>query len=116
MKTELIKRAIESAQNRKYKLSKDLEHNISDLHRKKANGQREVMQVTIEALEKQIPKKPTEVNEIIDGTFYRMDFMCPSCDTANIENAYKPKYCKHCGQALDWSEEYEQTETNNQDS
>jgi predicted RNA-binding Zn-ribbon protein involved in translation (DUF1610 family) len=58
-----------------------------------------------EAREKQIPKKPTEVNEIIYGTFYRMDFMCPSCGTANIENPYKPKYCKHCGQALKWGEE-----------
>lgn len=106
MKTELIKRAIESAQNRKYKLSKDLEHNISDLHRKKANGQREVMQVTIEALEKQIPKKP--VKRIVEKWTY---YHCPICEDITLRD-----YCGNCGQALDWSEEYEQTKTNNQDS
>ena len=95
MKTELIKRAIESAQNRKYKLSKDLEHNISDLHRKKANGQREVMQVTIEALEKQIPKKP------IDRCMFKE---CPTCQEVEISCC---GYCPSCGQALDWSEENE---------
>ena len=57
-----------------------------------------------EAKEKQIPKKPTEINEIAYGKFYRIDFMCPSCDTSNIENPYKPNFCKHCGQKLDWKE------------
>ena len=101
MKTELIKRAIESAQNRKYKLSKDLEHNISDLHRKKANGQKEVMQVTIEALEKQIPKKPR---------FYAHNYYCTECGNLVGNNEFKWQrflYCDKCGQALDWSEENE---------
>ena len=52
----VIERAIESAKNRKYKLEKDLSHNIADGHRAKAERQVEVMQVTIEALEKQIHK------------------------------------------------------------
>lgn len=58
----------------------------------------------ISALENQIPKKPTEINEITYGRFYRMDFMCPSCNTSNIENPYKPNFCKHCGQKIDWKE------------
>lgn len=112
MKTELIKRAIESAQNRKYKLSKDLEHNISDLHRKKANGQREVMQVTIEALEKQIPKNVQKLESkilIADGWQYQ----CPQCKCAvgvnqhAEEQTQEDNYCPTCGQALDWSEENE---------
>lgn len=59
----------------------------------------------IEALEKQIPKKPSEVIEFEDGTFYRLDYMCTACNSATYGQPYKPKYCKHCGQALDWSEE-----------
>ena len=114
MKTELIKRAIESAQNRKFKLSKDLEHNISDLHRKKANGQKEVMQVTIEALEKQIPKK-IKVCKTPNTSFgkARTYYVCPNC---GAKMCCDWKFCFECGQALDWSEEYEQTKTNNQDS
>lgn len=58
----------------------------------------------IEALEKQIPKKPTEIDEKEDGLFYVISFMCPSCDTSVIGQPYKPKYCKHCGQKLDWGD------------
>ena len=57
-----------------------------------------------EAREKQVAKKPTEIHEIEDGTFYRIDFMCPSCDTSVVGQPYKPNYCKHCGQKLDWEE------------
>lgn len=58
-----------------------------------------------EAMEKQIPKKPSEVFEIEDGAFYRLDYMCTACNSATYGQPYKPKYCKHCGQALDWPEE-----------
>ena len=58
-----------------------------------------------EAREKQVAKKPTEFNAITNGRFYALDFMCPSCNEANIGNPYTPKYCKHCGQALKWGEE-----------
>ena len=46
----------------------------------------------IEALEKQIPKKPKNR----EGTTY---FYCPCCDSNNIN-----EYCGDCGQALDWSD------------
>lgn len=58
-----------------------------------------------EAREKQVAKKPTEFNAITNGRFYALDFMCPSCNEANIGNPYTPKYCKHCGQALKWGED-----------
>lgn len=61
--------------------------------------------MAIEALEKQIPKKVEEFMEREEefSSFYKLDFMCPSCCNATICQPYKPKYCKHCGQALDWS-------------
>ena len=66
----------------------------------------EAMTMGVEALEKQIPKKSTEVHEKVDkhSSFYCLSFMCPSCETAVIFQLYKPKYCKHCGQKLDWGD------------
>lgn len=52
--------------------------------------------IVIEALEKQIPKKP-----------YRHDadyYVCPNCDCQVVWQWFEG-YCEHCGQALDWSEE-----------
>lgn len=54
----------------------------------------------IEALEKQIPKKPKlhrtfEVLGMTDSIY-----LCPSCDTM-LDNE---DYCTNCGQALDWRE------------
>ena len=55
----------------------------------------------IEALEKQIPKKPIE-----DG-YYDEPSVCPNCGGSVIneaDNDYNFGCCYHCGQALDWSE------------
>ena len=56
----------------------------------------------VEALEKQIPKKPKLLDS---GEFYS----CPSCDIVIRKN--EPSHgnidiphCKWCGQALDWSD------------
>jgi hypothetical protein len=51
----------------------------------------EEMNIVIEALEKQIPKK---VNKILNKV------VCPTCKTF----AELSPYCRYCGQALDWSE------------
>ena len=56
------------------------------------------------ALEKQIPKKVDEYKVFEDGAFYNIDFMCPACGYVVIGQPYEPDFCKHCGQALDWSE------------
>lgn len=49
--------------------------------------------MAIDALEKQIPKKPVKLN-------------CPRCRFNRIDNSWWVfTYCPECGQAIDWSEE-----------
>lgn len=53
----------------------------------------ETIKLAIEALEKQIPKKPIELN-------------CPRCRFNGIDNSWWVfTYCPECGQAIDWSDE-----------
>jgi len=63
---------------------------------------REAMEVAVEALEKQIPKKPiyetrSLENEKILGSW------CPSCKRP-LSRTTEQHHCK-CGQAIDWSED-----------
>ena len=74
------------------------------------------IEIAIHALEKQIPKKPVH-----DGCFDsegmwhewngvngRPYDLCPNCNTnlcCEMPYGNKLKYCKHCGQRLDWSDE-----------
>ena len=51
--------------------------------------------IAIEALEKQIPKKPDFIE---DKEFA----LCPCCNGKGLFN--KQKYCDNCGQKLDWSD------------
>ena len=54
-----------------------------------------ILGMAINALEKQIPKKPkTNDNYII--------YICPCCN--NFIKLCK-NYCEYCGQKLDWSDE-----------
>ena len=57
-------------------------------------------ETAIEALEKQIPKKPIYTNE---GTVTR----CPICKAIHFHclPSIEVDYCSRCGQAIDWSEE-----------
>ena len=68
---------------------------------------RDTILMAIEALEKQIPKKVDDFMERSEefGSFYKLDFMCPSCNKATICQPYKPNHCKYCGQKLDWGKE-----------
>ena len=66
-----------------------------------AKEQKEFLEVAIEALEKQIPKKPklvTRANGIIK--FYP----CPCCSTSEEYTVVYPRqnYCAECGQKLEW--------------
>lgn len=96
-RTELLQRAIHSAKCRIYRINYDLNCDISLTHQKKAENQKELMDITVEALEKQIPKKPIE-----DG-YYSKPCVCSYCgqDLDYIECA---NCCKNCGQKIDWSD------------
>lgn len=58
----------------------------------------------VEAVEKQIPKKPIGKT---DPMFGDVMTVCPKCGNANLVNPFVRSrvydYCPNCGQALDWS-------------
>lgn len=57
--------------------------------------QKEALSVAIQALEKQIPKKPIFTDD-------KQFALCPCCDMKGL--ADKQEYCDNCGQAIDWSD------------
>lgn len=61
----------------------------------------EVYCTAIEALEKQLPKKP----DIMDYILGDINFKCPTCKSEYIcEKGYEHFYCPNCGQKIKWSE------------
>lgn len=61
----------------------------------------EVYCAAIEALEKQLPKKP----DIMDYILGDINFKCPTCKSEYIcEKGYEHFYCPNCGQKIKWSE------------
>lgn len=54
----------------------------------------EALDTAIEALEKQLPKKPVLKRKAYGGIM-----VCPICEASD-----SGKYCIYCGQKLDWSE------------
>lgn len=64
---------------------------------------REFVEVALECIEKQIPKKP------INATGYYRDNKCPSCGKPiksgkGSSSHYRNDWCNKCGQRIDWSE------------
>ena len=58
------------------------------------------LEIAIEALEKQIQKKPIYVT--ID---YEDCTVCPTCNVSRIDYTNKrPDYCPWCGQNFDWED------------
>lgn len=62
---------------------------------------KEVRETAINALEKQIPKKPVHIGG--DGIRYTDLYRCPNCGQGFTGTGIAD-YCYHCGQKLDWSE------------
>ena len=63
--------------------------------------------IAMNALHKQIPKKPKNIKTILDfsGRYYTTKGDCPVC---NREGLYKSDfYCNKCGQKLDWDENHD---------
>lgn len=65
------------------------------------NQQIEALDMAIEALEKQIPKKPVSKYKYRYGKT-----VCPACETENTCRIvmFWEKYCPDCGQAIDYGE------------
>ena len=60
----------------------------------------EEIEMAIEALEKQIPKKPVLENR------YSGHYNCPICnEDCTYDTVFKYPYCPFCGQAIDWSDD-----------
>ena len=58
--------------------------------------------LAIEALEKQIPKKPIKSDR--QEIRYTLEYDCPTCGRSFTGTGFAD-YCYHCGQALDWSDD-----------
>ena len=56
--------------------------------------------LAIDALEKQIPKKPI-IREAEDSFGFVKYILCPNCE--KVDFGYeRPCFCRLCGQAIDW--------------
>lgn len=64
-------------------------------------------EMAIEALEKQIPKKPDIEGDGYDpdGNLVYDTWICPACGVSYEIDYDEYDYCPSCGQAIDWSDE-----------
>lgn len=71
------------------------------------NPYKEAGELSIIALEKQIPKKATilPIKAQIGKNEFVSYVQCPNCKSAIIKTHEKKKHCCFCGQHLDWSDE-----------
>ena len=58
------------------------------------------IEIAVDAIEKQIPQKPIGEYRSV------LHYICPNCNCTVKLYYDSPKFpfCKHCGQAIDWSE------------
>lgn len=70
----------------------------------------EAMGMAIQALEKQISKKPTYEGDgyAPDGTLVYDEWLCPHCDNRYEVDYDDYDFCPNCGQKIDWSVKDEQ--------
>lgn len=83
-------------ENEAIKLFKERLTLIKEHYAEEVKGYEEALEIGIQALEKQISKKP-------DFTEDKEFALCPCCNGNGL--ADKQKYCDNCGQKLDWSDE-----------
>ena len=86
---------------------KEVRFNMSTigLNNKTAKRVSEAKKIAIQALEKQIPMKPVKSEKQV--VRYVNTYYCPICNLG-ITGTNIAKWCYHCGQKLDWSEESEE--------
>ena len=65
----------------------------------------EALEIGIQALEKQIPKKPIikHINTSEDAT--EIEYTCSACGTNYVELTPCEEFCPYCGNKIDWSDE-----------
>lgn len=70
------------------------------------NEDMEAFNLAIKALEKQIPMKVLKEWDYAKGDITRYRYHCSSCESLIAYNKFnsKEKYCKYCGQKLDWTD------------
>ena len=95
----LIERAIESAKCRIYRVRANVGQSLG--HQIKADNQEEIQKVTINALKKQMPKKPNNYTKEYDDLL-GMDYIQRYCDCGN-KIYRRQSYCEDCGQKIDWN-------------
>lgn len=80
---------------------------LAELLQNKESAAVEHCNIAIEALEKQLPKKPTYEGDgyASDGTFIWDEWLCPNCGSRYEVDYDDYGYCPNCGQRIDWEEE-----------
>lgn len=82
----------------------EIEEAIREIrHTKQFYSSEKNFDLAIQALEKQIPKKPLEFN-VLQNNFGKLLYKrgkCPICGEKMINDI---NYCSNCGQAIDWSD------------
>lgn len=86
MDEEKVREAIERVKNFPEWNRDDLWLGMEDME--------ELTETILEALEKQLPKKPVLKRKAYGGIM-----VCPICEVSDYG-----KYCRHCGQKIKWSE------------
>ena len=81
---------------------------LNDLKRQVEHWEKEIefcyslppLKVAIKALEKQIPKKPNIHGYREGREINAISYTCPVCNN----HIGRDNFCKHCGNAIDWSD------------
>ena len=60
----------------------------------------EALDMAVDALEKQMPKRPLKKRIVNDG--YAWEWVCPNCHIVKVTT--EEQFCDDCGQRLDWSD------------
>lgn len=87
---------IEEAVNELDGLTMYVEHAFTEEHKCKSF---EALKMAIEALEKQIPKKPIIITNLMTK---HVSAHCSICDTDITYYSSGENYCHNCGKALKW--------------
>jgi predicted SprT family Zn-dependent metalloprotease len=74
-----------------------------------SNISREASELAIQAIEKQIPKKPRKTDSYRGVLKKVYAYVCPTCGNVCLEKYMNERqntvFCWDCGQKLDWSDE-----------